>query len=112
MRAWPGLASRPPLGAAPLVEAVPADVGAGAATVGHHVVGGQADPAQPAGLDGARPGRSVGQALLIRHGRSPPGLPAAYRKDRKRASGRPGRVTGPITTLWQSRTSRPPAQAM
>src|SRR5258708_32287037 len=49
--------ARPALRAALYVVAVPADTVTGAATVGHHLGDGQADPAHPAGLDGGpRPG--------------------------------------------------------
>src|SRR5215469_9266820 len=104
---------RPPLGAGLLVQAVPADIGASAATVGHHVFGGQPDPAQPAELHGTRPGRGIGQALLIRHGSLPfqDGRPLTG-KTGKRLRADPGVRLAEYTPRWQSRTSRTPAHVM
>jgi hypothetical protein len=69
---------RPAFGTSSRVQAIPTHVGAGAAAIGHHLVGTQADTTHPTGPDHSRPFRSGGQTLLISHdhltlGRGPAG---------------------------------------
>ena len=69
----PRRARSPAFGASPRVQAIPADVGAGAGSVSHHLAGRQADTTHPAGFDDGWPCRSEGQTLVISHDQLPSG---------------------------------------
>jgi hypothetical protein len=71
----PGRTRRPAFGASPHVQAIPAEVGAGSAAVGHHLARRQADTTHPAGRDRGQTSRSGNQILLISHNQLPPGSP-------------------------------------
>ena len=64
----PCRARGPAFGACSCVLAVPAEVEAGAAAIGHHLVSRQADATHPAGCDCSPFGPGRGRTLLISHG--------------------------------------------
>ena len=106
-RAGPLPPRRPAFRAAPGVLAVPADVSARAAAVGHHAAGRLPGPAHPAGLYPRRPHGRVSQPLLVSHchahlrasiGRQP-------RSPGRTARVSPGNSAGSTTDLRQSGTT-------
>jgi hypothetical protein len=58
----------PAFGARPRVLAVPAQVGAGVAAIGHHLIGGQADAAHPAGFGVGLFCPVLDRAQVVRYG--------------------------------------------
>jgi hypothetical protein len=108
--AEPGAAPGPPLHASAHVLAVPADVGAGAAAVGHQPADREADTAHPAGLNGG-PRCGVDHTLVTSHDQPPrgsvgpePGQPADGRTT-------PHRRLGPGSRLGSVPRQRPAIQA-
>ena len=82
---WRRRARSPAFGASPHVQAIPADVGAGAGPVSHHLAGRQADTTQRAVFDDGWPCRGEGPTLVISHDQLPsgtnrrePGCPVLY----------------------------------
>ena len=72
----------PAFGARPRVPAVPAQVGASAAAIGHHLLSGQADAAHPTGLDVGLPCPVPDRLRLVSYG-----LPARKRPGRRSGRG-------------------------
>src|SRR5271166_1710977 len=89
----------PAVGASPHIQAIPAEVGAGAAAIGHRVVGRQVDTTHPAGRDHGRFPPARGQTLSITHDQltSRPQSVAIPEGPANGQEGKPGIAEGPTT---------------